>query len=99
MLLLDSGNSIKISLNIQSTPGTTYLVSVFSIQLKIYEATLCDEEHVFVTTWPPRLPSSTTSGSSRLAKVKILPLRTLADGVAILSPDITFEKITKRLTR
>ena len=49
MLLLDSDDSIKISLNIQSIPATSRLISSFGIQLKIFEAALGDQDHVVVT--------------------------------------------------
>jgi hypothetical protein len=68
----------------QSTPGTTHLVSVFGIQLKIYKAALCDQEHVFVTAQPPGLTSSTISRGSKVARAKFSPLRTLTNDVAIL---------------
>lgn len=53
MLLRDSEDSINISLDIQSTPGTTSLVPIFGILLKIFEATLGDRDHVFITAQPP----------------------------------------------
>jgi hypothetical protein len=49
MLLLGLEDSIKISLDIQSTLGTTPLVLKFGILLKVFKATLGDGDHVFIT--------------------------------------------------
>lgn len=90
MLLLDSDDSIKISLDIQSTPATSRLISRFGIQLRIFEAALCDHDHVVVTEKLPRIPVPITSrtvimgtGKANLNKVK--------NGVLIIGPELVLK--------
>jgi hypothetical protein len=97
MLLLDSAKSIKISLDIQSTPGSAHLASVIGIQLRIYEAVLCDQEHVFVTAQPPMLTSLSISRDPKKTKANFPPLRTLANDVTISGPEIIFQRDHKAI--
>lgn len=71
-------------------------MSVFGLQLKIYEGTLCDQEHGFVTAQLPKLRSLAGSGGLKL-EAKFSPLLTLADDVATLGPDIILREDYKAI--
>jgi hypothetical protein len=88
VLLLDSDDSITISLNIQSTPATSCLIPSFGIQLKIFEASLGDQDHVVVTE---QLPGITAPILSRAVMVEKADLKHINNGVLIIGPDILLQ--------
>jgi hypothetical protein len=88
MLLLDSDDSIKISLDIQSTPATSRLIPSFGIQLKIFEATLGDQDHVVVTE---QLPGITAPILSKAVMVERADLKHVNNGVLIIGPDMLMQ--------
>jgi hypothetical protein len=88
MLLLDSDDSIKISLDIQSTPATSRLIPSFGILLKIFEATLGDQDHVVVTG---QLPGITAPILSRAVMAEKADLKHINNGVLIIGPDILLQ--------
>jgi len=88
MLLLDSDDLIKISLDIQSTPATSRLIPRFGIQLKIFEATLGDQDHVVVTG---QLPGITAPILSRAVMAEKADLKHINNSVLIIGPDILLQ--------
>ena len=89
MLLLGSEDFIKISLDIQSTPGTTPLVSKFGILLNVFEATLGDRDHVFITAQPPGIILPITPIASNSVHVQTEgAYKWTTKGVSILGPQI-----------
>jgi len=88
MLLLDSDDSIKISLEIQSTPATSRLIPSFGIQLKIFEATLGEQDHVVITE---QLPGITAPILSRAVMVEQADLKHINNGVLIIGPEILLQ--------
>ena len=88
MLLLDSDDAIKISLDIQSTPATSRLIPSFGIQLKIFEATLGDQDHVVVTE---QLPGITAPILSKAVMIEKADLKHVNNGVLIIGPDILMQ--------
>jgi hypothetical protein len=95
MLLLESEDSIKISLDIQSTPGTSDLIHKFGIQLKIYEATLDDQDHVIIASQLPKL-------SQIMLKVPNMTeiaenVNELISGVSVHEPEALFHRDCKAI--
>jgi len=88
MLLLDSEDSIKISLDIQSTPASSRLTPKFGIQLKIFEATIGNQDHVIVTR---RLPRITTPIVLRAVVAEKADLKQATNSVLILGPDVLLQ--------
>jgi hypothetical protein len=95
MLLLDSEDVIKISLDIQSTPGTTALIHKFGTQLKIYEATLGDRDHVIITSQLPRLSQMMLKAPIMIAIAN--NLNETIDGVSVRGPEALFQSDCKAI--
>jgi hypothetical protein len=82
MLLLDSEDSIKISLDIQSMPGATPLIPKFGILLKVF-----DRDHVFITAQPPGIMSPITLSACNSEGA----YKQTTEGVSVLGPEILLQ--------